>query len=205
MVKPVPNPHWTHTAHLLNVTGAPTSLVTLTEAKDHLEIDHSDKDTFITSLVAAASQMIDGYDGMVGKTVGEQTVTYSLADTPPVHIDLPVFPVKSLTSVSYFDTDGNSQTIDVASFRLVGNEDYAFLETVEGFQWPTTFDRHDAITFTLLCGFDTVPQALKHACLMLVAHWFENREDVLVGSISKSIEMAVESLVNRYRKGWVAA
>lgn len=198
------NPHWVHSAHLIDVTGAPASLITLAEAKDHLEIDHTDKDAFITALVAAASQMIDGYDGMIGKTVGEQTIAYSISDTPPDHIDLPVFPVKSLQSVSYFDTGGNPQTINVNNFRLVGNEDYAWLETVDGFTWPTVFDRHDAITFSLLCGFAEVPEAIKHAVKLMVGHWFENREAASEKSV-KAIDWAIEALAGRYRKGWIAA
>lgn len=190
--------------YLLKVTGSPASLVTLAEAKDHLEIDHSDKDTYITSLVAAASQMIDGAEGMVGKPVGQQTVTYSIKDAPSNDIYLPIFPVKSITSISYIDTDGNSQSIGTSDFRLIGNEDYAVIETVDGYEWPSVFDRQDAITFTLLCGFDVVPDALKHACLMLVAHWFENREAAGEQSI-RGIDFAVDALVNRYRKGWVAA
>lgn len=198
------NPHWVHTDHLLVVSGAPSPLVTLAECKDHLEIEHTDKDTFITALALAASQMIDGYDGLVGKAVAEQTVKYSIQTPPSDHIHLPIFPVKSLTSVSYYDSAGNVQAIDVNNFRLIGNEDYAWLEAVEGFTWPTVFDRHDAITFTLLCGFSEVPQVIKHAALMLVAHWFENREAAAEKSV-KAIDFAVDALVGRYRKGWIGA
>lgn len=41
--------------------------------------------------------------------------------------------------------------------------------------------------------------SLRMAMLMLVAHWYENREAVIVGSISSAIPLAVESLIQPYR------
>lgn len=198
------NPHWVHSDHLLVVTGAPDPLLTLTEAKDHLEIDHSDKDTLITSLVAAASAMLDGYDGMTGKTIAEQTVAYSIRQFPGRKLNIPVYPVKSLTSVSYYDEANEQQTIDVANFRLLSNEDYATLDLIEGYSLPTLYDRQDAITFTLLCGFAAIPEPIKHAARLMVGHWFENREAASEKSV-KAIDWAVEALVGRYRKGWIGS
>jgi uncharacterized phiE125 gp8 family phage protein len=199
----VANPHWAQAGPLLKVSSAPTSLITLADAKEHLEIDHSDRDSMIASLVSAASQLLDGYDGMIGKAVAEQTVTYSIK-VGSNWIELPVSPVKSLLSVSYFDENNASQTIDATNFRLVGNEDFACLEAVDEFSWPTTYDRADAITFTLLCGFSEVPDAIGHACKLIVGHWFEHREAASEQSI-QSIQWAVESLCGKYRKGWIAA
>lgn len=198
------NPHWTHADHLLTITGAPDPLITLAEAKAHLEVSDTDRDTMITSLVAAASAMIDGYDAMTGKAINEQTAAFSIPTAPTGHVHLPIFPVKSLTSVAYYDTDNVSQTINVANFRLVANEDYAWIENIPSFSWPAVYDRHDAITFTLLCGFAETPEPLKHAAKLMVGHWFENREAASEKSV-KAIDWAVEALVGRYRKGWIGA
>jgi hypothetical protein len=46
-----------------------------------------------------------------------------------------------------------------------------------------------------------VPAAVRHACLMLVGFWYENRSTVLVGSISKQLEFAVESLLSSQKWG----
>jgi hypothetical protein len=40
----------------------------------------------------------------------------------------------------------------------------------------------------------------KHAIKLLVAHWFRNREAVLVGTISKDMEKAVDALLVQFRK-----
>jgi len=199
------NPHWTLPSHVLKMTGAPDPLVSLAEAKAHLEYPASDRDSYINSLIAAACEMVDGPEAMTGKAIAEQTWTYAVRKVEAGEIWLPLFPVKALQSVTYYDANNVSQTINVNQFRLVANEDFAYLEPVNGFVWPALYDRGDAVTFTLQLGMDEVPAGIKQAVLLLIGHWFENREGVIVGVTSKSIEMAVESLINRWRVGWFAS
>jgi uncharacterized phiE125 gp8 family phage protein len=48
----------------------------------------------------------------------------------------------------------------------------------------------------------SVPNQIRHAMLMLVAHWYGTaRESVLIGSISKEIEFGVKSLLDSCRWG----
>lgn len=203
-MKPVTEDYRARAKPIIDVVAAPDPLLTLAEAKLQLEIDHSDRDTFIMALVAAASAMLDGFDGMIGKLVAEQTVDVSMPTASGNYVGLPVTPVQSLSAVSYYDADNVHQTININQFRLVGDEDRAWLETVEGFAWPAFYDRCDALTFTLVCGFPEVPEAIKHAARLMVGHWFENREAANEKDV-RAIDMAVEALVGRYRIGWVGA
>jgi uncharacterized phiE125 gp8 family phage protein len=49
-----------------------------------------------------------------------------------------------------------------------------------GFNWPVTQIRDDAIKIEYVIGYgdaaSDVPQTVRHALMMLVAHWYENRE-----------------------------
>ena len=189
---------------IIRTTVAPDALLTLAEAKEHLEIDHSDRDSFITSLVAAASQMIDGYDGMVGKPVAQQTVTITFEDVYAGDIIIPVANAQSLTSITYYDADNVQQSLDLANFRFITGEDETTLEPIAGFVWPAAYERRDAYTITIVAGFATVPDPIKHAARLMVGHWFENREAASDMNI-RAIDFAGEALVNRYRIGWVAA
>lgn len=197
------NPHWTAPDHLLTMTGAPDPLVTLAEAKAHLEYADSDRDSYITALCAAATEMLDGPHGMIGKAIGEQVWTMALRNVPSGEIPIPIFPVKALQSVAYYDAANVSQTINVNQFRLVANEDYAYLEPVAGFTWPAVYDRADAITFTVQLGMAEVPKGIKQAALLMIANWFENREAVSDKAMMP-VPFAVEALINRWRVGWVA-
>lgn len=200
----MPNPHYCHSHRLLVVTAPPDPLITLSEAKDHLEIDHTDRDTYITSLVAAASSMLDGYDGMVGKAIGDQRVTVSFREPSDVsHIDLAVYPVKSIVSVTYYDTSNVEQSLNVFDFKLVSDEDYAYIEVNDNVTMPAAYDRADAYTFELQCGFSETPEPIKQAVKLIVGHWFNNREAASERSI-KAIYFAIDAIVGKYKKGFIA-
>ena len=198
------NPHWSNASHVLTMTGAPEPLVTLAEAKAHLEYADPDRDAYINSLIAAATEMLDGPESMIGKAVGEQVWTYAVRYAPTGVVQLPIVPVKALQEVTYFDADNVSQTINVNQFRLIANEDFAYLETVEGFTWPALYDRGDALTFTLQLGMAEVPAGIKHAALLLISNWFENREAV-ADKAMMPVPFAIDALINRWRIGWVGA
>lgn len=44
-----------------------------------------------------------------------------------------------------------------------------------------------------------VPPALNQAVLMMVGHWYENREASLVGVNAQALPMSVSDIVNDYR------
>lgn len=67
--------------------------------------------------------------------------------------------------------------------------------------WPTEKPGYvDSYTVTIECGLsgDSTTRGVeiaKQACLMLLGHWYENRETVLVGTISKEIERSYGDLI----------
>ena len=61
----------------------------------------------------------------------------------------------------------------------------------------------ETITVTFDAGYGSqagsAPKPLHQAILMLVAHWFQNRETVNVGNIVTELDYAVKALLQRYR------
>jgi hypothetical protein len=47
----------------------------------------------------------------------------------------------------------------------------------------------------------TIPEVVTSAILMMVAHWFENREAINVGNIVTQIPYGVETMLWPYRQG----
>jgi uncharacterized phiE125 gp8 family phage protein len=47
--------------------------------------------------------------------------------------------------------------------------------------------------------YQAVPPAIKQAILLLVGHWFANRETVVIGTIVAQMPSAVEALLSTYR------
>lgn len=186
-------------AFLVLNTAAASTPVTLTEAKAHLRVDGSDEDTLITSLIEAATSAVEEE---TGRALVTQTWDYSISQ-PSGAVALPLAPVASISSMSYYDTDDNSQSLTVGDYYLFKGTDTACVEPKDNVDWPTTKDRPDALTITFIAGQAAadVPQALKQAVLLLIAHWFENREPV--GKMDAA-PLAYDYLTAQYKLGWVA-
>ena len=128
-------------------------------------------------------------------------------------IDLLIHPVQSVT-VSYEDTNDATQTWAASNYELqVSKYRSILMKTDKDVDFPTlsTSDPRP-ITITITAGYSNttdqativlrrakVPPSAKMAMLMLIAHWFRNKESVLVGSISKEIEQGYKSLIRTIR------
>lgn len=200
---------WRMREHILTRTVAPAeAIISVADFKTNNNIAHADDDTLIGGLVAAAEAMLDGPRGRVGKCLVNQTWAYSVRCADD-RLSLPAVPAVSITSVSYFDGAGDEQTLNLDGFWFQKSEDWAYLEPKSGFAWPALEDRADALTVTYVAGFganaDAVPANLKQAALLMVGHWYENREDTTYDKALREIPMGAASLIDISRIGWIGA
>ena len=123
-------------------------------------------------------------------------------------IKLPYPPFISVTSIIYEDLNGDDQTLTSAGWNVDGEGD---LESGWGMPWPSGRVDADAVRIQYAAGYPTgpgdsptptVPAPIRHALMLLVSHWYANREAVVgVESRDSSTEMplGVESLLAPYR------
>jgi uncharacterized phiE125 gp8 family phage protein len=177
------------------VTAAVETPVSLDAMKEHLRVDGSDSDVLISSYMSAAVASLESETGMLLATqTWNEAFQYPTRD-----VYLGILPVQALASVKYFDTDNAEQTATLSDFVLYKSDDWAF---VRSDNWPSTYDRPDAITMQLTAGFgSSVPENLQHAMRLIVGHWFQNREDVSEMSL-KEIPRAASHLIGLSRVGW---
>jgi len=179
--------------------------VTLAQAKEYLRVQHTAEDDIITRCIEAA---YDYCEQELDLAILEQTITLKLDGFPAGRtITLPRTNLLSVTSVSYLDVDGSSQSYTdyVADeygtpARIVNNVDY----------WPETKDVANAVTITYQAGFSetgtgdthSTPSAIVHAMNLLVTHFYDVRSSVVVGSgiTSTEVQMSVTALLNKYRR-----
>lgn len=192
---------------ILTLVTAPTEQpVSLAEAKVHCLEDTAEQDTYITSLILAATAHCDYQYGITGRALITQS--WSIADSGPsldLTFSIPITPVKSLTSITYFDSSNVSQTLDVDDFQLIQSGMQAYIVPDDGTDWPDMFDRVDALTVEVVAGFGTVasglvPPTIKQAILVLVCHWFENRETVVIGAEPRSVPFMFDTLIAPHRR-----
>lgn len=162
-------------------------MVSLSLAKQHLEYEDTDRDGLITQYIEAAAAWVENY---TGKKLAVGPVVQS-EDCFGNYIQLQTAPFLSLTSIAYIDTNNAPQT--VAGARGLNGRIYA---PIGG--WPSKAD-YTLVTVTYQAGYTTVPADLVSAELLLIGHWFENREAVNVGNITSELPLAVEALCRPHR------
>jgi len=159
-----------------------TEPITLTEAKAHLRIDHTDDDTYITSLIKAARSSAEAY-------TQTSFFTQTWIKSIPFFMDIIALPrgeVKSITSVKFFDQDNAQQTVDNADYFLTSPSVVSQVQAIES-GWPSSiFARLDSVQITYVTGNDDVadiPSDIKQAILMSLGHLYENRQDVIISRL----------------------
>lgn len=175
--------------------------VTLTEAKLQCRVDATDEDTFITGLITAAREEVERLSWHVLLT---QTLELVLNGWPcDDEIYLPRPPLQSVTSVIYKLTDHSSVTWPATRYVVATDSVPAYITPAYGLSWPTdVLDVAEAVRVRYVAGWTSaalVPQSLKLACLLLIAHWYENREGISMGSIGHEVPMGVDALCTSYR------
>ena len=188
---------------LVLVTPPAAEPLTLVEVKSHLRIEHSDDDSLIQRLIDVAVRFVD-VQGSLGKAMITQTWAEWFAPNPST-ITLGVGPVQSVSAIRYYDADNALQVATLSNFLVMGTPSQTIVKPKIGFTWPTVFVRDDAIKIEYVVGYgnaaNDVPQTVRHALMMLVAHYYENRENELIGTISKTLPFGFQDLINAEKAG----
>ena len=185
-------------------TSAPSvEPVTLAEAKKHLNVTFSDDDDYISALIKVARQTAEDY-------TNRQLITATwkaYLDEFPIHdtqvIELMHCPVAAITSITYTDTSGETQTWAAADYQLDIVSEPARILPAYNKAYPTAREQMNAVEITFTCGYGStgasVPDRIKQAILLMIGHWYENREDVIVGRIATALPMTSKFLLSDYR------
>lgn len=191
--------------HTLELIDAPaTTPITLAEVKAQLRVEHSDDDTLLTRLINVAVAYTD-VKGALGQAMITQKWGQWLGPNPPKEVKLILGPVQSVTAIKYYDTDGVLQTDDYNNYDIFGTETYTTISPKTGFSWPTAQQRSDAIKIEYEIGFGDattdVPETIRHALMLLIGHWYDNRENTQMDELS-NIPFGYMELLNIHRACW---
>ena len=125
--------------------------ISLVEAKLHLRVDHSNDDVLIGSIITAAREWAEHYEG---RCYVLQTITAKL-DKFADKIKLPYPPLISVSSIQYVDVEGVTQTVDSSVYDVDVTSVPGVVSLAYGELWPTARAQHHAVTITYLAGFAT--------------------------------------------------
>lgn len=134
---------------LATVLGPTAEPVSILGAKVHLRADHDDEDDAIGRMIGSAREYVEGW---TKRRLVFQTLRVDL-DTFPRCIVLPVGPVRSVTSITYLDSAGDSQTLAASAYQVDLRRERATIIPAPLTAWPTTeVGRMNAVTVNFTAG-----------------------------------------------------
>lgn len=189
-------------------TVAPAAdLVSLAEIKAHCRIDHADEDDLLTALGEMATAHLDGYAGVLGRCLVNQTWRVDFTDWS-WRLRLP-FPNVASATVAYFDESDVEQSVDASLVELVEDAAGSFVRFRDAFTKPGLYDdRLDPVRVTIVAGYGAtaadVPAAIRRAAMIMIGDAYENRETVAPGGLAEiPMSTTVYNLIAPYRRAIV--
>lgn len=191
----------------LSRTAPPTvTPVTLEEVRAHVRVEEDDNEiAYLGSLVAAATGYIEDRRG---EALLDQQWTMTLDAFPWSNgpICLPRPPLRSVTAITYVDTQGATQTLSPSLYRVIAAAKPAEIHPVYGTTWPSTLTDPGSVAVVYRAGYGTagsaVPEGLRQACKIMVATWFEQRESLVVGAGVAKVPHTADALIDLTRTEW---
>lgn len=174
--------------------------VSLEEAKAYLKVDGSDEDILISSLIITSRLHLEAALGLALIT---QTFRLVLDRWPRTGaIRVPVRPVQAIEEIRLRDGNGGVVVVDPADYDVDVSSAPARIAWMSGAP-PQPAKRMNGLEVDLVAGYGPnagdVPAPIRQGLKMLVAHWYENRDPVEIGSPKTAIPAAVSCLVKPYR------
>jgi uncharacterized phiE125 gp8 family phage protein len=188
--------------------------ISLAETKRWIKQDASDADDMlIEGLMRSARLMVDGPKAPYNIALLNQTWDYIFDAFPTGYewpadtwmkansIEVPLYPLISVTYVKYIDETGTLQTLSAAKYRVVTWEELGRIEPAYGEYWPVTRRISGAVTVRFVAGHgsaDDVPDRIKHWLMATVGASYENRETLAPGAVVEVPGLA--NMMDEYRR-----
>lgn len=199
----------------LTCTAAPAEEpVSLAAAQAHLRLDAGAEADVLAALIAGAREVAETLTGRALVTQSWRLSLDSWSEGAGVAGDLaarrcgriafplPKPPLISVDSVKTYDLDGGAATWDAGAYFVDRAAVPGRIVRLRGAPWPVPARPLGGIEIAFTAGYGgagAVPAALRQAILLLVAHWFENREPVPPRTFGTPVPAAVYGLLAPYR------
>jgi uncharacterized phiE125 gp8 family phage protein len=180
-------------------TGPATTAISLAEAKAFLRVDsdYDDDDSYITSLIGVATNVVEQF---TRRRLITQTYNIYYDEFPPF-MDLQVGNVASVTHVKYYDTDNTLQTLNTSEYDVDIRVKPGRIYQAEDGNFPDTYERANSVEVEFVVGSaaSDVEDAIKQAMYIVIGRYYENRQDVVTGTIASELPLMVDHLLTPYR------
>lgn len=183
--------------HYQVVTPPETEPVSLDAVKLHLRLipgDDSEDEQIITPLITMAREFCEN---VTGRALSPQTIAaYPPSDMQRVLLPMP--PLVEVERINTYDEAGNSRTLAQDAYTVDTVDGLVTLGTL-----PGNLRTHNPVEIIYRTGRENIPGPIRQAILLLVGHYYENREAVKVGAIASiEVQLTAKTLLNQYKVWW---
>lgn len=154
-------------------TAATAEPLTLAEAREHIQVTHTDDDNYITALIKAARAVVEAYTGraLISRTV-DVDFDANEAQNP---IELPLGKLQSITSFVYYDTEGNSTSVTTGDYYIAATNPGRLVAKNSGWNVQRNWK---AVTIRYVVGYgttaSTIPDDIRHGLKIILHDLWEN-------------------------------
>lgn len=181
--------------------------ITLAQACDQVRQGVGNDDAYITSLIPVARTYVENITGqfLCTRTLA---IAWNSFPFPRGEMVLPFGPLTAITSITYRDLSDTLQTVDPTLYRVDVNSvlGSAYLPLFN--YWPLQICQSHSVTIQGTFGFGSVasgliPATLVHLVKIALAHFYENREAVVLGLTAIKMPHSFDALAAQYRTNWI--
>jgi uncharacterized phiE125 gp8 family phage protein len=181
------------------VTPSASEVLTLNEVKAHLQIDPSftADDAMLNAMITAVRQAAQEYLGRFLLT----TVVDQFYHSWGQGLLLFFTPVIGSATVTYFNTEGNQQTLAASEYELDTTSEPSRIWPAFNKQWPALRPHPNSVVVRYSCGYASaaaVPGPIKQAMLIMITAMYEHRDETV-----KRMPTSSEYLLRNYRIKWL--
>lgn len=193
------------TAYLLLATIANNTATTYTDNIADASLGagapttNTTSDPYMVRLIKAARTAAER---ITRRAIVTQTWDLILDNFPGWEIGIPKPTLQSISSITYVDTDGATQTLAASQYRVDTSSEPARITPAYGLVWPVTRTQTEAVTIRFVAGYgaaSSVPDGIKHWMLLRIKHFYDNRGPVQVGGVVTDFPRSyVDGLLDDY-------
>lgn len=176
--------------YILKRTVAPTFYpVSVEDVKGYLSISDYDQDMVVNHCLRAAVVEAEALQDRIFAT---STWTLALDEFPGSDtIILPISPLQSVSSITYLDYAGTSQTLATTVYAADTAREPPRITLKYNQSWPSTYGQANAVTITFVAGYTatTLPDDARMLIMRLAGDHFDNRNTVDVAKYNPDLPM----------------
>jgi len=176
---------------------APSSLpISVDDVKSALRVDGDDNDAEIERLIKAAVAHYEGWSGVLGIAILEQTWRQEFGRFED-RMCLKVGPVSSIASIKYRNEQGQIATVAADNYTLkhdAGGQAYVRFD--RGFTAPVDLYEDAPVSIEYVAGWEEVPADIQTAIILFV----QKHLDEAARSNWDILDRVEKDLTSKYRK-----